>query len=280
MSALSVLRPSDSHRDALARAMLDLRSIGGSSNYRRFVIVGTARTGSTLLTSLLNAHTQALAFGEIFRSQDSIGWDVTPFLSCQGPRLLTLYRSDPVAFLHRKVFKRWPRNYAAVGFKLFYYHARTAIHAVLWDHLAANADLSILHIKRRNILEQYYSLQLAHKTQVWSTRRPLKERPAPIRLEVEACRQHFAQVRMVEQECETFFKGHAVKDVYYEDLVASQNREIHDIQMFLGLRPENLSSGTVRQRTGSLPELIANYEELRHAFAGAPWADFFREQTG
>jgi LPS sulfotransferase NodH len=280
MSALSVLRPSDSHRDALARAMLDLRSIAGGTNYRRFLIVGTARTGSTMLTSLLNAHSQALAFGELFRSQDAIGWDMAPFLSCQGPRLLALYRSDPVAFLHGNVFRRWPRNYGAVGFKLFYYHARTGTHAVLWDHLAANVDISILHIKRRNMLEQYYSLQLAHKTQVWSIQRPLGEMPPPIRLEVETCREHFAWVRMGEQECETFFKGHAVKDIYYEDLVASQDQEMDDIQKFLGLRPERVSPRTARQRTGSLSELIANYEELRHAFADTPWAHFFQEHTG
>ena len=163
MSALHILRPLPSRRQALARAMLDLRSIGGSADYRRFVIIGAARSGSTLLTSLLNDHSQALAFGEIFRAQDMIGWDIPPFLDFQAPNLLALYRMDPVAFLQRKVFRRWPRNYAAVGFKLFYYHARTPVHAAVWTHLAADENLSVVHMKRRNLLDQYYSLQLAHK---------------------------------------------------------------------------------------------------------------------
>src|SRR5262249_42817629 len=111
VSALQLLLPDPSHRQTLARAMLDLRSIGGTADYRRFIIVGSARTGSTLLTSLLNAHSQALAFGELFGEEGAIGWDMAPFLDYQGPRLLALYRSDPIAFLQRKVFRRWPKEY-------------------------------------------------------------------------------------------------------------------------------------------------------------------------
>jgi len=275
MSALAALRASGSRKDALARAMLNLRSIGGGSSYHRFIVVGTARTGSTLLTSLLNAHSQALAFGELFRSADAIGWDMAPFLDCQGPRLLALYQADPIAFLDRKVFRRWPRSYAAVGFKLFYFHARSEAHAALWDHLAANTDILVLHIKRQNLLAQYYSLQLAHKTQVWSIPRPVAEKPAPIRLEAEACREHFARLRGLEQECAALFARHAVRDVYYETLVAEQDREMDAVQDFLGLRREKLTPRIARQRTALLREAIANFDELRDAFAETEWAAFF-----
>src|SRR6478752_6510831 len=136
MSALSIVHLPETQKNALARAMLDLRSIVGNLKYRKFVIVGIARTGSTLLTSLLNAHSQALVFGELFRSHDAVGWDIPPFTSYQSPTLLTLYRSDPLAFLNKKVFRRWPRRYGAVGFKLLYYHARTPPHSIVWEYLA------------------------------------------------------------------------------------------------------------------------------------------------
>jgi|SRR5882724_7132365 len=275
MSGLSLLRRSSARRDSLARAMLDLRSIAGRADYRRFVILGTARSGSTLLTGHLNAHSEALAFGELFRSPDAIGWDMAPFLTCQGPRLLALYRSDPLEFLHRYVFRRWPRSYAAVGFKLFYHHARSGPHAILWDRLAADESLSILHIKRRNLLEQFYSLQLAHKTEVWSITRPQRARPPAIRLEVEACRKHFAWVREGQQACERLFTGHRMKEVHFEDLAENQDREMAAIQAFLGLRGETTSPKTARQRTEPLSELVANYEELKNAFASGPCAGFF-----
>ena len=274
-----IRHPRESRRQAFARAILNLRSIRGTSSYRRFVIIGVARTGSTLLTGLLNAHSQALVFGELFRSLHDIGWDIQPFLDCQGPRLLELHRREPVTFLRRHIFRRWPSNYAAVGFKLFYYHARTGAQIRVWEHLAADTNICILHIKRRSLLDQYYSLQLAHKTQVWATQRLHIEKPPLIRLDVEECRQHFASVRAGEEECEMRFRGHAIKDLYYEDLVANQDREMDDVQGFLGLQREKLKPNTVRQRTRPLSELIANYEELRNAFPDALQADSFRRRA-
>jgi LPS sulfotransferase NodH len=277
---LITLRPSQMLKDGLARAILDLHSLNGGAHYRKFVIVGTARTGSTLLVNLLNAHSQALVFGELFRSQESIGWDVPPFVGYQNSRLLALYRSDPLRFIAKGVFRRWPRACVAVGFKLFYYHARSASQSVVWDYLRENTDISILHIKRKNILEQYLSLRLAHQTNVWSSAFPLSHQPEPIKLDVHACRQHFSWVRRLEQDCETHFKSHNFRTVYYETLAADQNREMESIQKFLGLKPEQLGASMARQRTRPVSEAISNYDELRAAFAQTEWSAFFNGCAG
>jgi LPS sulfotransferase NodH len=263
--------------DALARAILQLRSLGGGRSYRKFVIVGIARTGSTLLVDLLNAHSQVQAFGELFRSMDRVGWDVPPFATHQGPKLLALYRSDPLAFLEKCVFRRWPAAYEAVGFKLFYYHARQSPHAMVWDRLAADRSIRIIHVKRANVLSQYCSLQLAHKTDVWSSWRAPASEPPPIRLEIEACREHFAAVRTWEAECAQLFKSHSVFDLNYEELVADRDRQLQAIQTFLELRHEPVGSLLVRQRRRPLSRDIANYDELKRAFAGTQWAGFFSE---
>ncbi|MGH6841760.1 MAG: Stf0 family sulfotransferase [Methylocella sp.] len=247
----------------------------GSTHYRRFVIVGTARTGSTLLVNLLNAHSQVLAFGELFRSPEGIGWDVRPFLNYESAKLLALYRADPQRFLHTSVFRRWPQSYAAVGFKLFYYHARDAPYSVIWEYLAQNLDTHILHIKRRNILEQYLSLKLAHDTEVWSITEPAEREPMPICLNIEDCRKHFQWVRSLENDCETFFARHKVKDIYYEDLALDSDAEMASVEKFLGLNKEKLNTRMVRQRTLPLSHAIANYHELMRAFAKTEWADFF-----
>jgi LPS sulfotransferase NodH len=267
---------SPAFKDVLARAMLDIKSLlAGNVDYQRFVIVGIARTGSTLLVDLLNSHSQALAFGELFRSSDAIGWDIRPFTTLQNGRLLALYRSDPLAFLQRNVFRCWPREIAAVGFKLFYYHARVLPYSAIWDYLSTEADVRILHIKRRNILEQFFSLQRAHLTNIWSSIELSKEMTPPLRLEAEACKIHFARVRRFEAECDTFFARHQAKSVYYEDLIASRAAEMEDVFDFLGLRKEPVSAQVVRQRTEPLANVIANYGELKEVFANTEWADFF-----
>src|SRR5579859_4840291 len=103
------LRPvSTPRRYPVARAVLAVRSLAGRRDYARFVIVSTARTGSTMLTSLLNAHSGILAFGELFRSPEAIGWDIAPFIGQECGDLLARYRTDPVGFLEQWVFRRWP----------------------------------------------------------------------------------------------------------------------------------------------------------------------------
>jgi LPS sulfotransferase NodH len=275
MKFLDHLRALDAQKEGLARAVLDLRSVGGLSNYTRFVIVGIARSGSTMLISRLNSHPQALVFGELFRSPDSVGWDIFPFVSYQNRKILSLYESDPIRFLKKCVFRRWPGSYKAVGFKLFYYQARTPQHSIVWDYLVEQPKIRILHIKRRNVLGQYVSLQIAHKTNVWSSSRPGTSNTQRIQLDVGACLNHFAWVRRLEEDYDTLFKNHEVRTVYYEDIARDARLELDAVQRFLGLRCETLPGRTARQQTRPLSQVISNYAELRGACVGTEWEEFF-----
>jgi LPS sulfotransferase NodH len=278
MRKLAVRRRFQPAADALARGVLRLRSWDGTCNYRKFVIIGIARTGSTLLINLLNSHSQILAFGELFRYHDTVEWDVPPFNTYHNPRVNSLYRDDPLAFLGKHVFRRWPKEYRAVGFKLFYYHARKPPHSLVWDHLSSTPSIQILHIKRRNILAQYYSLQLAHKTNVWINNAGISvDDEPPMRLEVEACRKHFAWVRKLENECAEFFKYRRVHDIYYEDLITDQERKMAAIQEILELKYEPVTAKLTRQRKKPLSQTITNYVELKEAFKNTAWAEFFAD---
>ncbi|CAN7577968.1 sulfotransferase [Phenylobacterium sp. LjRoot219] len=262
-------------REAVARSVLHARALVGGRDYQRFVIVGVARTGSTLLLDLLNAHGQVVALGELFRGDGAIGWDRWPFRTLQSPKLLRLHEARPVEFLETAVFRRWPREVAAVGFKLFYYHARAGAQATVWDYLANDPDLAVIHLQRMNLLEQYLSLRLAHATNVWSSLKSAA--PAePIRLSADDCVRHFQAVQAQEAACDAHFAGHRILTVTYEDLVADRPAAMARVAAHLGLRPGPLEAKVVRQRTQPLSRAIANYEELRDVFAGSTWERFFR----
>ena len=278
MRFLHVRTGSQRADEAIARAAIDFRSVLlGGRRYRKFVIVGTARTGSTLLLSLLNAHRGALAFGELFRGDGRIGWDTAPFLTRQSPRLMRLLETRPLDFLESEVFCRWPREIGAVGFKLFYYHARDGALAAIWDYIRSEPEILIVHIKRLNILEQYLSLTVAHATNIWSTSGRPSAAADPIRLDPDDCREHFEKVRAYERDCEALFAGRQVETVTYEELVVDRSEVMRRICAQLGLPAEPVEARTVRQRTQPLSHAIANYEELRACFAGSDWEDFFRQ---
>ena len=257
-----------------ARGLIELRSLAGGRDHRRFVIIGIARTGSTMLRDLLNSHGEALAFGELFRSADRIGWDLSPFDDRQPTRTMALFRSDPVRFIETEVYRRWPSRLRAVGFKIFYYHAQTPPHDAVWRYLDRQADVAVIHVVRSNVLRQYLSLRLAHCTGSWSTTSPAREQE-PIHIDVEDCLRHFAYVRSSEQASRERFASHPFIEVRYEDLVRDQGAEMARIQRFLGLSPRPGRTSLKRQQGRPLSEAIDNYNELEEACAGTPWARFF-----
>jgi len=263
--------------EAAARMVLRARSLLGHRNYQRFVIVGVARTGSTLLLNLLNAHPAVIAFGELFRGDGAIGWDIPPFLTERSFRFRQMADTQPLEFLENAVFCRWPREIAAVGFKLFYYHARSGPQAMVWDHLRDEPGLAIIHIKRHNILEQYISLRVAHATNVWSTAKQPDGTAAPMSLSPEDCLRHFEEVRAQEEACDAFFQGSRILTLAYEDLVADRASALRTVGAHLALSLESAKPRIVRQRTQPLSSAIANYDELREFFAGSAWESFFRQ---
>jgi LPS sulfotransferase NodH len=276
MRYMRLRTPSQSLNEALAQSFIRARSVRGRRDYQKFVIVGVARTGSTLLLSLLNAQPSVVAFGELFRGDGAIGWDIPPFLSRQAPRLLHKFQTRPLEFLNTEIFSAWPSEVAAVGFKLFYYHARSGAQAAVWDYLRNDPKLVVIHIKRLNVLEQYLSLRVAHATNVWSSSSPPVETLEPIRLDPEHCRRHFEEVRAQQTECDAFFAGQRIQTLTYEDLVANRAAAIQRVADHLGLRQlEAVEARIVRQRTRPVSAAIANYEELRDFFAGSEWEVYF-----
>ena len=277
MRNLAVHTGSERLNEAIARLSLRARSLLGHSDYHRFVVVGVARTGSTLLLNLLNAHHTVVAFGELFRGDGAIGWDIPPFVTQQSLRFRRMAETQPLEFLEHAVFRPWPREVAAVGFKLFYYHARCGRQVMVWDYLRTEPGLAIIHIKRRNILEQYVSLRVAHATNVWSTAKQPDGSAEPISLVPEDCLRHFEEVRAQEEACDAFFTGCRVLTLTYEDLVADRAAAMKAVGAHLGLSLESAKPGIVRQRTQPLSHAIANYDELREFFAGSAWESFFRQ---
>ena len=262
-------------QDWLERAILDLRSIGGHRDYTKFVIVGIARTGSAVLLDLLNSNRQVLAFGELFRTPEAIGWDIRPFGGSYDRRFLPKYRTDPRAFIDDVVFGPRPPVVRAVGFKLFYYHAQEAPFSDVWTRIVGDRNMRIIHLMRRNILAQFASLKLAHQTQVWSATRKTAARTEPIRLTPEECRRHFEHVRHYERECDALFGDHQKLSIYYEDLVRTKEAEMMRVLDFLRVRAEpGSNTKLVRQRTVPLSKAIANFSELCAAFRNSEWEAF------
>jgi LPS sulfotransferase NodH len=257
----------------LQKVAIETGLLPGNDHYVRFIILGRSRVGSNFLRGLLNSHSQAHVFGEIFQNKEEIAWAMPGYRQTAGD--LQLFRQEPVQFVEDKVFHKFSPQITAVGFKIFYYHAQDPQWTPLWQYLQNDRSIKVIHIKRRNILKTHLSRQRAVQTDRWVNTSGEGRRSAPLSLSFEACLQDFQETRSWEEQYDATFHDHEMLEVIYEELAADNAAIMQRVQSFLGLQPETLTPETYKQSSAPLSEAIANYGELKSRFAGTPWHAFF-----
>ncbi len=252
---------------------LEMGLLSGTTTYTRFIILGRSRIGSNFLRSLLNDHPHVEAYGEIFRNQEAMDWDHVGQL--QTERMHRELLSNPVEFVNHRVFRRYPKETAAVGFKIFYYHARDPNWLTIWPYLQAETDIHVIHMKRRNILRTHLSRKRAEITDNWVNTSGQKESAPTVTLDYEECLADFQRTRAYEEEYDRFFSAHPLYELIYEELAADQAAKMQGVQEFLQLPIHPVQPGIYKQSHKPLSQAITNYHELKKKFTGSPWESFF-----
>lgn len=290
-------------RARMEQAGVESKLLPGGRSYRRFLILGNIRTGSTMLTSYLGSHPEVRMFYELFhRYPRSIPFNVRGYERRKNdPEVVNLRNTDPVRFLETHVFGRQPQRIRAVGFKLFYTQARGGSpwwrgpefsrwwdHAGtneepdwgrassdVWEYLAEDKELFVIHLRRGNPLRKAVSAELAKLTGRWGVGATGGAGAGPtratVRLNADHCLQDFEAGQRMEQEADALFAGHQVLQLSYEDLVSASGAEMERVQQFLGLQLYPLQTKTRKLNRRPLSDVIENYSEVASALRGSPW---------
>ena len=258
-----------------------------------------------MLVRALNSSSRIRCFGEVFNGE----LDFVPF-GVEGyddfdRRDRELRERDHAAFLSRRIYGSTPEGIEAVGFKLLYGQERDF--PGLREALLDDRELRMVHLRRRELLRTVVSWKIATTTGVWvegtqsavsqanalrAVRHPLRAaaslakrlrakvgpaagQTAPVTLTHDECDGWFRFVQTQEVAFESAFESHKRWTLYYEDIMERPEREYRQLLEFLGMRPEKLSVATRRQNPEPVRDLVANYDELREAFAGGPYASLF-----
>ncbi|UII31043.1 Stf0 family sulfotransferase [Fulvivirga ulvae] len=244
-----------------------------SKTSNKFILLAHPRSGSTLLTTYLRSHGQILAHGEVFNESDCDLSPVTrPDMSKQ--ELIKERDQDPVKFLSKYVFTNDLEWKEIVGFKIHYQHANNGEKEV-WNHLAKDNSIKIIHLTRDNSLETYASLMLAMKTNKWAK---INDKPSPrltLSLDQQECNYFFNRMEKYRVFYNDLFKNHPILDITYDQLYRNKSNTLEQVQQFLEVSMEKLDSDLRKQNKTPLPELIENYDELRRAFEKTRWQHFF-----
>ena len=263
------------HAQAAAALEPPLRRLTGrhgGAKARRFVIVGAERTGTNLLIGLLNQIEGLYCGNELFNpgqiAKDRIAWKD---LGDRREALLQRRRDDPVGFLDAL---RAGTAEPVTGFKLLYGHGLKL--PALLEALAADKELHVLHVRRRNLLRRLVSERQARAASRWAAGSGTEAAPLP-RVEIAPAdlAADFREIELRQAEFAARFADHATLEIVYEDLAAAPERVALRAAAFLGLEAGGARPAVTFQKTGaeSLADALGNADELRAQMRR--WAAFF-----
>ncbi len=224
-----------------------ISQVFGNKEYKKLVILGRQRTGSSLLMMLLHDHPKIDMRGEVFRL-------------LEGRSCRTVWE---------ELFSKKLPWIQYAGFKLFYNHPDDSEDREVWEILSANTDVKIIHIKRENILRVYVSKLIAIKTGSWNSMQEGEKKEVldkRVKVDVEHCLEALRESKALEaQYGKTRFPNHQYLELSYEELIQSREDQISRIYSFLGIENNKMKESNFnlkRQNPESLKELILNYDEL------------------
>ena len=263
----------------------------------RFAIVTHPRCGSNLLSAALRGHPQIRMYGELFndeanerirafaagvrnRPSEQIYYQAVRGTSydgdqCAGTFLLTRIYLDPST-----------DRPAAIGFKIFHNQARaTPLAKTAWDYLERDADVRIIHLVRRNLLQMLLSLQTALTTNIWA--RQVGE-AAPASLPIlefssDEAETYFHDILEQRRETMTRLLSSPRRKMltleYERDLTSDLDCTLKRIQEFLDVPYVRLEPTLCKQSTLPMQQRIRNYEHLKRCFSNTPFGEFFADDA-
>lgn len=172
----------------------------------------------------------------------------------------------------------FPDDVTHVGFSLFYDQARSKSEQGIWRFLADMPTLSVVHLQRLNTLRNLVSLNNAKATKRWMRG---ADEPvityAPMTLDYDDCLNYFEKSKIEIQQSNHLFEARRMQSITYENLLADKHLVLQQLQQFLNLEPQELSSNNQIQNRQSMTDLIVNYRDLREKFRNSEWESFFDE---
>lgn len=263
--------------------LIDVGLVKGNSNYCKFLIVTQPRSGSNLLFSYLNSVSDCVIFHELFsKTEKYIKWYSSRssiyYQYEKQEQIIYLRDNDPVSFVKKYVFRPYTCNIKCVGFKLFYDHARDSNSSGLWNYLADDQYLHIIHLKRKNLLEQYLSLQKAINKGVWIQKDNKRIEKFCTTIKKENLEHYFVQTESYQKQIDQIFAKQDKLEMYYEDLVEDRLNQLTRLKKFLNLPLSiEMQSDLQKQNMSSLKDQILNYYELKFYFKSSRFENFFLE---
>ncbi|MCZ2249161.1 MAG: sulfotransferase [Bacteroidia bacterium] len=245
-------------------------------SYQPFIILGTARTGSTMLWSYLNSHPEILCLRGVYGSTSKINFG--KFYGelpeeYHSLELIKLRNERPIEFLENYVWKDYSTPYKAVGFKYFYDHDRHLSNKEeVISYFTATKAIKFLHLKRDNLLATLFSYKRALTLQQWTK----ANTDFLTSITIQECNDYFQQILANQKRFDELFSDRTLQ-VSYDNLLNATEQTLQKVLDFIGVKPISLKTETNKNKETKLSDCITNYTELKTHFKSTDYAKYFNE---
>lgn len=225
----------------------------GSKDYQKFIIITYARTGSNLLMSYLDSHKMLEARGELFRD----------------------IRGSNSRDVWNNFFSKKSKNIKFAGFKLFYTHPFHTDDKAVWDIIANDKDIRIIHLVRKNKIRTYLSGEIAKKTDRWTRKgnNSITLDEKRIEIDFDNFFGRLDDIDKYENRTREDYKNHQFIEICYEDLVSNKDKTLNKVYNFLGVTTKSAAkSNYKKQNSESLKELIMNFDQFNSKVKGSKYS--------
>ncbi len=247
----------------------------------RFVVLGTQRTGTTLVSTSLNSHPKVKCLGEAFKAFLPRGdVDVADsgyrryWSSSLGRRCAHYLRRE------RSVRTFLDELYggtdcAAVGFKLMFNQLRQA--PAILDYFEEHA-VRCINVYRDNILKTLVSRLSARATGVFHATEK-KARPK-VTIQTAGLIERLTALEAEKTRWRDLVGERLpMMRVSYEDFVRDRDVCGRQVLEFIGVAPQPLDSRLSKLNPDHLRDIVDNYEEIAALLASTPFARYLAESS-
>jgi len=200
----------------------------------RFVITSAGRDGSTMLVSMLDQHPQIKCEWEL------LGWEHWKSKQDRYARQLDLIRD----FFEQPC----PPAVRALGFKLIVHQGRLGHQHEIREYLRS-LGVSVIHIRRRNLLCKYCSHLIAKQTGRWQISSPDQQSCQTVKIDPTEAMAYFRCSLEDYRRNEAEFAKCRSLTICYEQLSADAETIMQRVFALLGV-PDVNAGEKVRRVTG------------------------------
>lgn len=245
----------------------------GQEIYTPFVILGWYRSGTTLLTSLLQNHPELVCYSEVFLPKEPLWGQGVYNRFVNVNKAQQLRDQHPDQFLKQYIFRAYQKGKGGVGFKLLYPQLQSNV--ALANALGAIPNLKVILLQRENLLDLWVSAQVARKTGVKNKVNTQRDSAVQLTLDPKDLEKRFQNLKRGQDEMHVFAKQFNSLELTYEALNADRKAVMQEVFQFLNVTPKEVETSLVKQQKQPLSEIVQNFDGLVAYFKGTDSEKYF-----